>query len=806
MSITPISHRLLPAVFVVVLIAGCSGGEARKVRHMEEGQAFLTARNYEKARLEFRNALQIAPNDSKVRYENGVAAEKLGNHREAAQFYQGAIDADADNAPARAALGRLYVLNGDPNQALETIKPSIDRHPDDADLLTVRAAARDVLKDLPGALADAQRAVQLTPKNEDAVAVLAGVYQLNGQSDKSLSLLQEAVAQIPSSTSLRLALAEQYVRLEQEPQAEAVLADLVRLEPSNRIHRLRLAQFYARQNRADDAERVLRQGIAAIPKDRDLKTSLVDFLAAHRSREVAEKQLQTFIATDPNDNQLRFALARFYEQGKDLPKAEAVYRGVISTSGLDGPGLSARDRLAELRSQQNDVPGAEKLLAEVLDKNPRDDDALFLRATLSLRKQDPKTAIADLRSVLHDQPNAVGVMRVLARAHLANGEPALAEETMRRAVDASPKDPAVRLDLAKLLIDLDKPQQARPVVDELIALQPNSIEARTVQYQIASANKDIPAAKAAADAIVAINPKVALGYFYQGTVAEFDKRWDDAIGLYSTALDMQPTAPEGLLAITRVLVDQKRVPEALKRLDDWSARYPQSAVALNIKGEALATQQRHVEAMAAYQAAMVREPKIFAGYLNLAEEQLRQHDQNAAVTTLQQGIGQVTYPERLQLMLGVLYERTGKPDMAISVYEAALKQSPGSAAVANNLAMLLVDDKKDAASIERAKHLTEHFPSSNNPQLLDTYGWVLYKHGDAAAAVTALQDASIRAPGLSVLWYHLGMAQLQSGQSDAARESLTRSLKSGNTFVGIDQAKTTLDRLGRPAAVEGGKS
>ena len=142
---------------VTLVAAGCGGAESRKARHMAKGQTFLAKGNVEKARIEFRNALQIAPNDSEVRYENGVADEKLGNVREAAQFYQGAIDTNADNVGARASLGRLYVLSGVPDKALATVKPSLDKHPDDAALLTVRAAARAQLKDPDGALKDAEK-------------------------------------------------------------------------------------------------------------------------------------------------------------------------------------------------------------------------------------------------------------------------------------------------------------------------------------------------------------------------------------------------------------------------------------------------------------------------------------------------------------------------------------------------------------------------------------------------------------------------------------------------------------------------
>src|SRR3981081_3814256 len=106
MSIRATKSRLLLCATCVaaLVLGGCGGAEARKARHLEKGQAFFAANNFEKARVEFRNALQIAPSDSEARYENGLVDEKLGNPREAAQFYQGAIDVNAGSARARAAL------------------------------------------------------------------------------------------------------------------------------------------------------------------------------------------------------------------------------------------------------------------------------------------------------------------------------------------------------------------------------------------------------------------------------------------------------------------------------------------------------------------------------------------------------------------------------------------------------------------------------------------------------------------------------------------------------------------------------
>ena len=784
---------------VALVVAGCGGAESRKAMHLEKGRQFLAAGNLDKARVEFRNALQIAPTDSEARFENGVVAEKLGNPRQAVQFYQGAIDVNKDNVRAQAALGRIYVLGGAPDKALDTIAGPLLKHPDDAELLTVRAAARVGLKDTTGALADAERAVQLAPTSEDAVAVLAGIYNSNGNTDKAISLLQSAIKQIPGTVDLRLALAQLYAGAGQDAQVEALLVDLVRLKPTEKAHRFRLAQFYARLSKLDDAERTLREGINAIPQERDLKTGLVDFLAARRSREIAEKELNAFIEQAPKDYALRFALAQFYEQGKDFAKAEAVYQEVITAAGLDGPGITARDRLAALRVQQNDVPGAQRLIAEVLAKVPRDDDALILRGNLALAQKDPKTAIADLRSVLRDEPNAVGVMRVLARAHLANGEPALAEETMRRAVEANPNDAGVRLDLAQLLIQLGKSEQAKPVVDALVKQQPTNIDALVAQFKIAAANKDLASAKAASDAIVATNPQLAIGYYLQGVAAEADKRSDDAIRLYSKALQLQPGGNEPLQNLIRVLVGRNKIPEALKRLDAVAAQFPQSAFAPNLKGEVLLSQKLNAEAIASFKTAIEREPKYWSSYRNLAVAQSIDHDNDSAIATLRGGISTAATPEPLETELALLYERIGKSDDAIEVYEASLRRNPNSDTIANNLAMLLVNHRADQASLDRAKLLSARFSASANADFLDTYGWVLFKRGDAGAAVTALQSALSKTPDSPVSLYHLGMAQALAGQSDAARDNLTRSLKSGKNFSGMDEAKATLDKLANQA-------
>lgn len=782
-----------------LVLTACGGAQARKIKHLEKGKSFLTAGNYDKARVEFQNALQIAPTDPEARFETGVVDEKLGKTREAGQFYQATIDVSPDHVGARTALARLYLFAGASDKTLELIKPALEKHPDDPELLTLRAAAHVQKKEIAEGQVDAERAIQLDPASEDAVSALAGIYVSEKATDKAEALLEASIKKIPSSVSLRLALAQVYAGDNRVADTERLLIEIVGLQPKEREHRIRLAQFYVRSKQDDAAERVLREGIKAIPSDRDFKLSLVDFLSANRSPEAAEKELQGDIAARPDDVELKFALARFYVANHQPERAEKVYQSVIDAEKLDAAGITARDRLAALHAQRNDIKGTEELVAQVLAKSPRDADALILRGDVELSKKDPKSAIADLRTVLRDQPNSIGVLRTLARAHLANGEPAIAEETLRRALEGHPKDLELRLDLAQLLAQLGKSDQSKAILVDLVKEQPNNFQALDPLFRVSVATKDYDIARSAAEGIVAVQPKSPIGFMYEGILAEQAKKPDEALRLYGQAQALQPDALEPLQAQIRLLASLKRVPDAMKRLDDLTAQDPKNAFAPNIKGELLLSQKDFVGAQAAFKTAIGRAPAWWSPYRGLAAAQFASQDSEAGLATLHSAESAVNQPDVVGIEIASYYERAGKPEEAMKEYDTVIQRNPQSDVAANNFAMLLVTYGKDAASLDRAKSLASRFADSANLSFLDTYGWVLFKHGDAAASVPVLQRVATAAPDQPVVLYHLGMAQSQSGKSAQALDNLTRAVNSGAKFSGLDEARATLDKLNSTA-------
>ncbi len=792
----PLAHTaLLAAVAAVMTLSACSGAQTRKLEFLRQGQEFLARGDYQKARVEFRNALQIAPRDAQVRYLNGVAAEKLGDPRTAAQFYKGAIDENADDVAARAALAELFFLYGSPKDALAEVAPSLAKHPTDPRLLTMRAAARSRLN-LPGALADGEKAYKLAPRDENTVAVLTGLYLKAGRKADAQAVLERGIADIPGTVSLRLALAEQFQEAHQSSKAEALLRKLIAMQPKDPVYRIDLARFYASQpDRLADAEATLRQGMQDLPDNTALRVTLVDFLRARRGPAAAETELHSLISAHPDDANLHLQLAALYSADNQLSQAEAEYGKVISMDGASPSAVEARDDLAGLRLRQRDTAGAESLIAQVLSKDPNDDDSLRMRAGLELARGDATAAVADLRVVLRDEPDSIPDLRMLAAAQLAGNEPDLAQQTLREAMQAVPTDPSAALDLIGLLDKIGQKDQGLRVADTLARQHPKDLLVLTAAFQAELAAKSLKEAAATAAAFRAVAPKNPIGYYFSGLAADASGDTAGAVRDYHEALAIAPQTREPLEALVRLYAREGKTDLALQEIDTIAKSQPKDAVPPALAGELQLALKRLPEASKSFSTAVALDPSWMAPYRGLAHVQLAEKDLNGAISTLQSARGKVAPAEAPDLDLAALYMSQGRIDDAAAAYRQALKDNPGSDEAANDLAMLLVTDRTDQADLDQALSVAQRFDNSSNPYYVDTLGWVQYKRGDLTRALSTLGQAVNLAPSVAVLRYHLAMAELKSGQTVAARDNLALALGGGKPFDGMAEARSVLTQL-----------
>ena len=786
---------LCVAVVTALGLVACGSGQARYSSHLERGKQFLAQGNLDKASVEFRNAAQIQPKGPDALYYNGRVAELRGDYRAAMGLYQGAIDANPELIAARAGLGKLYVFGGAPDRGLQLVEPGLAKHPDAAELLVVRSAARARMKNPTGAREDAEHAVRVAPENEEAVATLAGLMQQAGETDKAISLVSDTLTKAPASVDLRQVLVRLYTSDEQPAKAEEQLRKLVELRPQELPKRFQLAAFLVRAKRLDDAQHVLEDAIKSMPQSAPAKLSLIDFITTYRSRADGEKTLRGFIAKQPDNYALRIGLGDLLQRSGALPEALTTFEEVAKLDDTGPNGLMARDRMAAIYVAQGDDAAAQKLIAVVLKQNPRDDQALLLRGRVELKHGESAAAIADLRAVLRDEPNNIGVQRMIAAAFVTNGESGLAEEQLHNALQTSPGDTATRLDLARLLGQTGRAAAAVELLEDGIHRAPSDASLREALVRAELASGHYAEARESLKDLTILVPDSAVVPLLAGQIAQGAGQLAESVKDYEQALKIQPRNIEPLVAVTKVDLDRGAGAQAVARVRATLADDPNNAVRLNLLAEALVATKAYPEAIQTLTTLINAAPRWSLPYHNLGTARMLSGDQTGAVAAYEAGLKAIPFEPNLTYELAGLYERQGRADEAIARVEALYAHSPREPRAASNLALLLVDHRTDRASLDRARDLTAPFASSNDPVLLDAYGWVQLKRGEASQALVTLERGQTVAPGSASMLYHLAMAQLRSGETTKARANLQAALAASPNFRGVADARVALASL-----------
>ncbi|MDR2215457.1 MAG: tetratricopeptide repeat protein [Nevskiaceae bacterium] len=779
-------------------LAACSGTEGRKTRFLERGETYLAQNDLDKARVELSNALQIDPNNAQARYLVALIAEKQGRIRDAVSNYQAALEADPELLTARSALGRIYLLGGLRDRAREVIEPGLLQAPDNAQLLTIRGGLRAVEGDTAGAMQDAEAAVNAAPADELAVAFLAAQYTRQGRSDEAIATLEKGLEQIPGSTDLPVLLADLLQQAGRRDDAVKRLTDLVNAHSEILANWQRLSHLYLLNQNPQAAEQALQQAVAANPDSVEAKTMLVTLIGENRKDVTAAiDEMQKFVDADPANADLRVAQGQLLESAGLTARAEAIYQTLIASEGTAPKGLMARNRLATMLVRREQYAQAQTLIEQVLSANARDNDALILRAGIELTQGQTTDAITDLRAVLRDQPGATSIMRTLARAHVQEGNLALAEEVLRGAVQANPSDVQNRFELASLLGSAGRASEALPVLQQLVLDAPDDLQAWNGLVRVLAATGDLVGARKAASDLKNRYPNLPHGALLLGALAEQQRDLPQATNEYEYALSVSDDPSDALAALTRVDVAQKQPARAIARIETVIGKEPKLARAHNLLGEVQMAQGQIPVAVRAFDAAIAAQPDGWQPYRNKANALMAMKQPDEAVAALRKGIDQTAGALELYASLASVQEKQGQIDEAISTYESALERHPRALAVANNLAMLLVTHRQNKTGLARATQVAQLLVGSEVPAMLDTLGWVRYHNGDFSEALTPLRKAGEKSPQSPAIHYHLGMAQLRSGDRAGAKLSLETALASNTPFEGAEEARRALDELGR---------
>ena len=785
--------KSLLLLLALLTLFSCSGAEDRKSSYLEKGDKLFEQGNYEKAQLEYKNALQIDPKDANAHFKLAKTSENLKNWRPALQHYLAVLQLDENHVEARVKLAQIYLLGGLRDKAQEMVNEALSLDSENVDAISVRGGIALQNDNVDLARQDADSALTLAPDNNLARSLQVAIFMRTNEIEKAIDLVNKNIEEDPGNVTQKLLLADIYIKNNQIEKALLPINSLVEQHPDKLIYRTQKVNILMRLNRIDEAEEVIKQGIDKDPENSELKILLVKFIAQHRSQELAEKQLTEFANSNPDDLKLKLALGDWHVLRNEINLAKEQYSIIIEDEeSLES--LDARKRLARLDFKVNQEESALQHIDKILERNPRDPDGLVLRGAHAISKQDPTGAIADFRSILKDKPNDINVLRLLAYAYLLNNQPNLAKESIQQAVKYDADNEELQLIYAKLLGSQGERETARDVLNELISNKEGNTQALKVLFDMQVAERDLDGAITTAEKMLSAHPESALPEYMMGLLFDAKGSSPEAEEKYLAALEKEPNAVEPLTALVKHYVNFKDYDKAHLLLDKTIANNANNVVAFNLKAETYVQEGNIKKAKENFNKAIDLQPAWWIPYRGLAALHLSNKKDSEALDIFALGINNGADIERLGVDRALLFEKNNKYGDAKQQYEEILSKKSDSKVASNNLAMLLVSHFSDD-EFEKAGELVEEFSTSNDPAYLDTYGWVQYKLGNHDTAIPALEKAVSLAPKSSELRYHLGMAYADSNQNDKAIDELKAAVDSGQKFRGIEQAKSKLSEL-----------
>lgn len=787
-----LARTYLLSLIVVLGLAACESPEEKEKAHFQRGVEYFSAGDQDRALIEFRNVTQLNASNAQAYYYIGRIHETKKEWPKTFFNYLKVIEFAPEHVDTNIRLGRMYVLAGDDEQALERAEAALAVEAENAEALALRAAVALRQERPDQARDDALRALRLDPDNVSAISVLVAYHRSEGRDDEALSLLEEGLAASGGDVSLRLLKAALHIDRRELDAAEAELRILVDEDPENEQYWISLAKLHGSSGRLWEAESVLREAVVAKP-GATTKLLLVEFLESQGRLDTAEKELRGYLDADPGNMTLRFALADFHVRHDRQEAAEELLKALADGDGTDADAVRARIYLARLDLKAGDRSSAEALIGRVLEVEPQNPDALLIRAQVRFDEGRYEEAVADLRRALREDPSSVGALALLAEVHWQQGDLRLAVANLTRLVELQPDSRASKLRLSQILARQGDLEAALRYLNESVEGSPLILPWLTTKAEVLVALERFAEVSRIADEIKTIPGGEAVSWALRAKAAFARGDFQASVEAFEKAREIDPKSRSLLLGLAEALTRLDRGEEALGALTGHLESQPDDGevwLRLGDTGRALG---RPAVAEEAYRRVVETNPDSSVGYLRLAATYARQDRHDESVEVLGRGATRIPGSEPLRVALALGLENLGRIDEAMAAYRDYLESNPRSAVSANNLAALVADHRKDDPSaLEEALALVEPFQTLQDPRFLDTIGWLHYRRGETSQSIAFLRRALDLAPENPEFNYHIGMAFLAQGESALARSHLEKAAAGGEHLPFAEEVKKAL--------------
>ena len=332
---------------------------------------------------------------------------------------------------------------------------------------------------------------------------------------------------------------------------------------------------------------------APIPKNVQAQLAVVDFLRREKGADAAKAELQAHIDKGGDTFVYQMALAQLTFAGGNSPEAIDLLTKLIADTTDKANKNAARVLLARISGANKDFAAAGKLVDTVLGEDPKNVDALVLRASLRMNDGKIDSAIEDLRAALNEAPQSSTVMLVLANAYERNSNFDLANDQYAKAIQIEQFRPDVALAYAQFLLRYGKADQAERVLTESRSRAPNNPQVLTLLGQLKLNRQDWVGAQEIADALRKLNDTTDKGTADQilATALSGQKKYDEAVNVLQSSVSQSDPTGSPLAALVRAYVQAGKADVAEQFLNTVLTSNPEEPARPGSHGFAPSPQQ-----------------------------------------------------------------------------------------------------------------------------------------------------------------------------------------------------------------------
>jgi tetratricopeptide (TPR) repeat protein len=795
-----VAIRWLLTILCAAALGGCQDDEAKLAGHLDRGDAYLEDEGYAEAIIEYKNVLQIDPNHGGAHW--GLARAYLQTKQTRDGFWELRETArlDPSNLEAKLQFGQLAIYAGELDEALAQAEEVIAADPGRVAAYLLKGRVLEALRRPAEAQEAYEQALEANSESAAALLLLAIHHRRQGDREAAEPLYRKLTEVEP--TSLSFTALGGFLARDRERDAETELAyrsALEAAEPEQRVRAIAvLSGLYFSRDRLDEAVAILEEGIENEEDPLDLIYLLARFHRAQGDADKADALIRKTTETRPDDPRPQLILSSYLGRKRDLAGALVAAEKAVE---IDPENELARLRkaevLVELGFREHDpdrIAEGRGIIDTILEREPSNPGALFVKAKIDLSQGDVDSAIIALRGAIDARPDWAQAHFVLGTALALHGEATVARSELARALEIDAALIEARKVLAKVHLQLHEYDYAVDEGRRYLRERPDSVETRILVAQSLVMNTKPKEALAELEAIRE-EDRDATTLYALGRVYNMLSDDEQARRFLLLAYEKAPQNAEILSTLLVIEAGMGHTDEADARIQAAVQAEPDNPQLHRLMGVVYLRQGRGDDAEQSFRKAIDLDPTVADSYNQLASYYRKTGRVHETIQIYEEAVQAVPEDGRLHHFLGVLYDGDGQDERAIEHYKAAIRYVPDLAEAKNNLAYLYADrDTNLDRALELAQEAKALMPTDANTA--DTLGWVLYKRGIPSAAITYFKEAEAgmepTSVNIGVVRHHVAMAYEANGDPASARQAL------GRAFEGLERRRERLRSLGAP--------